>query len=84
MSQISAVSQRLVGKTVLITGASSGIGRSIALEFARTADVKLILTARRLEALDEVAAMTNYKVLTAKLDISKPAEIQHFFAKSAT
>jgi 3-hydroxy acid dehydrogenase/malonic semialdehyde reductase len=29
--------KRLSGKTILITGASSGIGRSTALEFARSA-----------------------------------------------
>lgn len=52
-----AAGKRLEGKTILITGASSGIGRAIAFEFARTCpnDLRLILTARRAELISEVA-----------------------------
>ncbi|GAA5946363.1 hypothetical protein JCM3775_004769 [Rhodotorula graminis] len=46
---------RLAGKTVLITGASGGIGAATAILFAR-AGSNLILTARRQAQLDEVAA----------------------------
>ncbi|TNY22175.1 NAD-P-binding protein [Rhodotorula diobovata] len=45
---------RLAGKTVLITGASGGIGAATAILFAR-AGTNLILTARRQAQLDEVA-----------------------------
>ncbi len=41
-------------KTVLITGASSGIGRALALEYAK-AGAKVALVARRIESLNEVA-----------------------------
>lgn len=78
----SAMAQRLKGKTILITGASSGIGKSTALEFARTSpeDLKLILTARRIDTLKEIAAeigkfAKGVKVLPVKLDVSKPEEV---------
>jgi NADP-dependent 3-hydroxy acid dehydrogenase YdfG len=45
--------RHLEGKVVLVTGASSGIGRATALEFAR-AGAKLLLCARRLDLLSEL------------------------------
>ena len=84
----SSMAQRLKGKTIVITGASSGIGKSTAIEFARTQpdDLKLILTARRENTLKEVAKeiegiAKGVKVLPVKLDVSKPEEIQGFVAK---
>ncbi len=79
------MAERLKGKTIVITGASSGIGKSTAIEFARTQpdDLKLILTARREDALKELAQeiqsfAKGVKVLPVKLDVSKPEEIQNF------
>jgi shikimate 5-dehydrogenase len=84
----SSMAQRLKGKTIVITGASSGIGKSIAVEFARTQpdDLKLILTARREDTLKEVAKeiegfAKGAKVLSVKLDVSKIEEIQSFVEK---
>lgn len=83
----SAAAKRLQDKTVLITGASSGIGKSCAFEFARTAPkngLKLILTARRVETLQQIAADIEketdggVKVLPVKLDVSDPAQIRSF------
>ncbi|KAH7412908.1 hypothetical protein BKA64DRAFT_340285 [Cadophora sp. MPI-SDFR-AT-0126] len=78
--------QNLNGKTILITGASSGIGRSTAIEFARSSphSLRLILTARRLEILKEVAAEINaavgdgVKVLPVQLDVSRPENVHGF------
>lgn len=82
----SAMSKRLEGKTIVITGASSGIGKSTALEFARTSpkDLKLILTARRVDKLEELAKQIKtevgdgVKVHPVKLDISNPEEVRSF------
>ncbi len=46
----------LRGRTAVITGASSGIGRATALEFARRG-ANLVIGARRSEQLDEVARL---------------------------
>ena len=46
---------QLSGKRALVTGASSGIGRSIAVELARSG-CAVILAARRLDVLAQVAA----------------------------
>jgi 3-hydroxy acid dehydrogenase / malonic semialdehyde reductase len=81
-----AMGKRLEGKTIVITGASSGIGRSTAMEFARTSpkNLKLVLTARRLDTLKQVAedikkeVGDGVKVLPVKLDVSKAAEIKAF------
>ncbi|KAM5349147.1 hypothetical protein ACJ41O_008970 [Fusarium nematophilum] len=81
-----SMGQRLAGKTVLITGASSGIGRSTAKEFARTSpgNLKLILAARRVESLqaltEEICKEVGdgVKVLPVKLDVSKPEETSRF------
>jgi 3-hydroxy acid dehydrogenase/malonic semialdehyde reductase len=81
----SAVASRLAGKTILITGASSGIGRATALEFARTQpdDLKLVLTARREDALAELkkeieGVAKGVKVAVVKLDVSNAEEVRGF------
>ncbi|EMR62910.1 putative nad -binding protein [Eutypa lata UCREL1] len=87
MSASSAAAKRLENKTVVITGASSGIGRSTAFEFARTAPrngLRLILTARRVDTLKQVAADIaaevgdGVAVLPVKLDVSSPEEVRGF------
>jgi 3-hydroxy acid dehydrogenase/malonic semialdehyde reductase len=82
----SAMGKRLEGKTIVITGASSGIGRSTAIEFARTSpsSLRLILTARRIDTLKQIAADIvkevgeGVKVLPFQLDVSKPEEVSSF------
>ena len=64
------------GKTVWITGASSGIGEALAYEFAKKG-ADLILSARRMEQLEQVR--TNCKphtdeVLVIPIDLSDETE----------
>ena len=62
--------QTLKNSVVLITGASSGIGRSCAVKFAESG-ARLILTARRKDRLDALThELKNTEVLTLQLDVS--------------
>jgi NAD(P)-dependent dehydrogenase (short-subunit alcohol dehydrogenase family) len=45
---------RLTGKRILITGASRGLGRQLAIDFAREGAAAITITARRAEDLMEV------------------------------
>ncbi|RMJ25129.1 Dehydrogenase [Aspergillus sp. HF37] len=82
----SAMAKRLEGKTIVVTGASAGIGKSTAKEFARTSpkNLKIILTARRVDALNQIAQEIKeecgdgVKVLPVKMDVSKPEEVRNF------
>jgi short-subunit dehydrogenase len=65
---------RLKDKTIVITGASSGAGRSAAFEFAPYGP-NLVLAARNETVLDEVAAecrQLGAQVLTVITDVTNP------------
>lgn len=67
---------RLRGSRVVITGASSGIGRATAIQMA-TRGAHVVLAARRAEALEEVAALCRTHGVTAEVvptDVTKPEE----------
>ena len=57
--------------TVLITGATSGIGRSMAFEFAKRG-YRLILVARNQQALCTLAKKLNTKVKVLAYDLTEP------------
>lgn len=86
MSFLKNAAERLSGKTILITGASAGIGQATAIELAETAGsepLKLVLTARRVERLTELKAKIesdypSVKVLSLPFDVSKASEIPEF------
>jgi 3-hydroxy acid dehydrogenase / malonic semialdehyde reductase len=69
----------LKGKTVLITGASSGIGRSTAIAFAREGS-RLLLCARGLDRLEELQQTLTSAGASAvhsfQLDVQKRAEVE--------
>ncbi|MEU4577806.1 SDR family NAD(P)-dependent oxidoreductase [Nonomuraea sp. ATR24] len=74
----------LTGKSALITGASRGIGRAIALRFAQAgADVALL--ARGASALEDVAALAGkhgVRTLTLPCDASSVSAIDAAFARA--
>ncbi len=68
----------LQGKTALITGASRGIGRAIALEFARNRLACVILVARNRDRLLEVATEVEAlgtRAVVAPLDLTQPIAV---------
>ena len=76
------------GATVLVTGASSGIGRELALQFGARA-AKLILVARRAERLDAVrrellAAHPQLQVVVAAADLSDEHDLDRLIAELPT
>lgn len=65
----------LSGQTAIVTGASGGIGREIALELSRQG-ARVALVARNEERLREVAAEAETEALVVPTDVSDPAAIQ--------
>ena len=76
---------KLRGKNILITGASQGLGRELALAFAREGAAALSLVARHAGAIesvrDEVRKIArDAKVVAIEADVSKPKDIERLIA----
>ncbi|MEI7812162.1 MAG: SDR family NAD(P)-dependent oxidoreductase [Ignavibacteria bacterium] len=75
--------ESLKNKIVFITGATSGIGRACAVEFAR-GGADLILCARRLEMLntfaEELKAQSGIKTFSFQLDVRNEKEVNSTIA----
>ena len=77
-------SKRLVGRTALITGGNTGIGRAVALAYAdEGADVAIFYIAREEEALSlkpEIEAR-GVRALIVKCDVTNEAQVDAGFAQ---
>jgi uncharacterized protein len=71
---------RLEGSTVLLTGASGGLGHAIALRL-HAAGARLVLTGRRADVLDDLAARTDARTLA--VDLADPAAVAQLAADGA-
>ncbi len=74
----------LTGKTALITGAGSGIGREVALELARRG-VSVALAGRSEAKLTETAAQIGYEggdAVTIVADVTDPAQVERLVAET--
>src|SRR5450830_666957 len=74
-----------VGKSVFITGASSGLGRQMAIEFSRRG-YRLALTARRLDTLKELQVELEEdgagQIFVAQMDVTDDASVAQVFANA--
>ncbi|CAD0218225.1 SDR family NAD(P)-dependent oxidoreductase [Planktothrix agardhii] len=73
------------GKTALITGASRGIGRAIAVEFAKNGVKRLILVARDRQKLAELATEIKpmgVEVITLALDLTQSVQVHIAIAQA--
>jgi NAD(P)-dependent dehydrogenase (short-subunit alcohol dehydrogenase family) len=76
---------KLAGKNIVITGASQGLGREMALRFAREGAAGLSLVARHADQLkkvrDEIRKIApKIDIVVIEADVSKPREIERMVA----
>jgi ribitol 2-dehydrogenase len=69
------MNQLLRGKIAIVTGASSGIGRAVAYEFARNG-VKQVLTARSKDRLTALAEDLDAEAIVVPADMTSPKDIR--------
>lgn len=69
--------KQLIHKTIWITGASSGIGKSLAIQLSRIRNLQLIISARNIDELNNIAKQcqqsNNIKPIVLQLDMNELA-----------
>ena len=81
---------RLQGKYILITGASQGLGRQLALDYAREGAAGIAIVARDEAALREVSdrilqtTSSNNVVLAVAADLTRPGEVERVMEQVRT
>ncbi|MCY4071417.1 MAG: SDR family oxidoreductase [Chloroflexi bacterium] len=75
------MSNRLNGKVVIITGASSGIGEACARALAQ-AGCKLTLAARSVDKMEALAAELPTECLVVRADMTAPADINNMVERT--
>jgi NAD(P)-dependent dehydrogenase (short-subunit alcohol dehydrogenase family) len=76
--------RKVKGTTVVITGATSGIGRATALEFAR-AGAQVVVAGRRAERLHDLVVEIEAKggvALAVRTDVSEQAQVEALLAQT--
>ncbi len=76
---------KLAGKNILITGASQGLGREMALRFAREGAAGLSIVARHVDELNKVREeirqiAPRIDIVAIEADVSKPRDIERIVA----
>ena len=77
---------QFAGKVALVTGGSSGIGRAIALAFAREG-AKVVLAGRRVEAGEETVHCITHQAgdaLFVQTDVSKASDVEQLIKVAVT
>lgn len=78
---------RVQGKRAIITGASRGLGRQLAIDFAREGAAGVVLVSRDQQSLNETQKLVEQmnpatKVLVIVADLSRPDEIERVVAQT--
>jgi len=78
------INKNMKNKVVIISGASSGIGRALAEEFSKRGS-KVVMAARNFAKLEEIATILkqdNKNILTVKTDVSQEDQCKRLVEKT--